>query len=85
MEIFAFVLGAGAAVVAASPVSPGLRPVSKALIVGGLAVADMARTAAAAAGEQWQDLMAEAKSERQAEAAARAGAVETIDIPMPKE
>ncbi len=85
MEILAFIFGAGVAVVAASPVIPGLRPAAKALLVSGLAVADMAKTAAATAGEQWQDLLAEAKAEREAEAAARAGAVETVTIPMPEE
>ncbi len=45
----------------------------------------MAKTAGAAAGEQWRDLVAEAQAERTAEAAARAGTVETINIPMPKE
>ena len=85
MEILAFIFGAGVAVIAASPVIPGLRPAAKALIVGGLAVADMAKTAAANAGEQWQDLLAEAKAERDAEAAARAGVPETVTIPMPEE
>jgi hypothetical protein len=85
MEFLAFVVGAGVAIVAASPVIPGLRPVAKALVVGGLAVADIAKTAAANAGEQWQDLVAEAKAERDAEAAARAGVVETITVEMPEE
>lgn len=85
MEIFAFIIGAGAAVVAASPVIPGLRPAAKALIIGGLAMSDMAKTAAATATEQWQDLVAEAKAEREAEAAARAGVAETIDITIPQE
>jgi hypothetical protein len=83
MEIFALVLGA--CVVAASPLIPGLRPIAKGIVVGGIAVADMAKTAAAAAGEQWMDLMAEAQAERSAEAQARAGTVETISIPLPKE
>lgn len=85
MEIFAFIIGAGAAIVAASPVIPGLRPAAKAIIVGGLAVTDMAKTAAASASEQWQDLVAEARAEREAEAAARAGTAETISIQMPNE
>ena len=45
----------------------------------------MAKTAAAAASEQWMDLVAEAQAERAAEAEARAGTVETISIPLPKE
>ena len=83
MEILALVFGV--AVVAVSPLVPGLRPLAKGLVVGGLAVADMAKTAAAAAAEQWQDMLAEAQAERDAEATARAGTVETIDIPLPTE
>jgi hypothetical protein len=45
----------------------------------------MAKTAAAAAAEQWQDMLAEAQAERDAEATARAGTVETIEIPLPTE
>ncbi len=83
MEFLALALGA--CVVAASPLIPGLRPIAKGIVVGGIAVVDMAKTAAAAAGEQWLDLVAEAQAERTAEAEARAGTVETISIPLPKE
>jgi hypothetical protein len=85
MEILALIVGAGVAVVAASPLLPGLRPAAKAIVVGGLAVAEMAKTTVAAASEQWQDLVAEAQAERSAEAVARASTVETISIPLPKE
>jgi hypothetical protein len=85
MEIFALIIGAGVAVVAASPLLPGLRPAAKAIVTGSLAVVDAAKTTVAAASEQWQDIVAEAQAERNAEAAARAGTVETISIPLPKE
>ena len=65
MEILAFVIGAGAALVAGSPMNPGLRPVAKALVAGALVVSDLAKTAAATAGEQWQDLVAEVKADRE--------------------
>jgi hypothetical protein len=83
MEILALALGV--CVVAASPLIPGLRPAAKGIVTGGLAVVDMAKTAAAAASEQWMDLVAEAQAERTAEAEARAGTLETISIPLPKE
>ncbi len=85
MEIVALIVGAGVAVLASSPLLPGLRPAAKAIVVGGLAVAEAAKTTVAAASEQWQDLLAEAHAERAAEASARAGTVETISIPLPKE
>lgn len=76
---------AGVAVVAASPLVPGLRPTAKKVIAGGLAVVEATKTAAAVAGENWMDLVAEAKAERAAEAEARANAVETIEINLPEE
>ena len=76
---------AGAAIVAASPLVPGLRPLAKKVVAGGVAVVDATRTAAAVAGENWMDLVAEAKAERAAEAEARAAAVETIEITLPDE
>jgi hypothetical protein len=85
MEVLALIVGAGVAIVASSPLLPGLRPVAKAIVVGGMSVAEMAKTTVAAASEQWQDLVAEAQAERNAEAVARAGTVETIKIPLPKE
>ncbi len=80
MEILAALLGIG--VVAASPLVPGLRPVAKSVIAGGLVVSDAIKTNAAIAGEHWMDLVAEAKAERAAEAEARANIVETITIPL---
>ncbi|MFN8622336.1 MAG: DUF5132 domain-containing protein [Chloroflexota bacterium] len=79
MEIFAFVLGAGAALVAGSPMNPGLRPVAKALVAGALVASDLVRTAAATAGEQWQDLVAEVKSDREDHSRAEAAAPVAAD------
>ncbi len=76
---------AGAAVVAAAPLVPGLRPVAKKVVAGGVAVVEATRTAVAVAGENWMDLVAEAKAERAAEAEARAAAVETIEITLPED
>ena len=83
MEFLAVI--AGVAIVAASPLVPGLRPTAKKVVAGGLAVVDKTKTVAAIAGEQWMDLVAEAKAERVAEAEARANAVETIEITIPEE
>ena len=60
-------LGVGVALVA--PVllpaaATGARPLAKALIRGGLAVADTVREAVAEAGEQLSDLVAEVQAER---------------------
>jgi len=80
MEVFAALFGVG--VVAVSPFVPALRPVAKAVVAGGLAVTDKAKTAVAITGEHWLDIVAEAQVERAAEAQARANAVETITIPL---
>jgi len=83
MEFLALL--AGAAIVVASPLVPGLRPTAKKVVAGGLSVVEVARQAVAVAGENWMDLVAEAKAEREAEAEARAAAVETIEITLPDE
>ena len=62
MEFLAVI--AGVAIVAASPLVPGLRPTAKKVVAGGLAVVEVTRQAAAVAGENWMDLVAEAKAER---------------------
>ncbi len=80
MEIIAFVIGAGAALVAGSPMNPGLRPVAKALVAGALVVSDLARTAAATAGEQWQDLVAEVKADRDDHARADVATPAAADV-----
>ena len=79
MEVIAIVVGLG--VIAVSPFVPGLRPAAKSVIAGGLAVAASTASAAAIAGEQWKDLVAEAQAERSAVAEAKASVVETITIP----
>ncbi len=81
MEFLAAVVGLG--VVAVSPFVPGLRPIAKTVIAGGMAVASTAATAVAVAGEQWKDLVAEAQAERSAAAEAKAEEIETITIPKP--
>jgi hypothetical protein len=84
-QAFAVVLGLGA--VAVSPFVPGLRPVARKVVAGGLAAADAVTSAAAVAGEHWKDLVAEARAEREAAAAARETAAEldaeTITISKP--
>ncbi len=85
MEILAFIIGAGAGLVAGSPMNPSLRKVAKAVVAGALVVGDTARTAAATASEQWQDLVAEAKADRDAGAGIDGDAevIETITIEKP--
>jgi hypothetical protein len=84
-EAFALVFGLGA--VAVSPFVPGLRPIARKVVAGGLATADAVSSAAAVAGEHWNDLLAEARAEREAAAAARETAAEldaeTITITKP--
>ena len=82
MEVVAIAVGLG--LVAVSPFVPGLRPVAKSLVAGGLAVAAATKSAATTAGEQWGDLVAEARAEREAEEKAKAAVAETITIPMPE-
>ena len=62
---------------------PGLRPVAKTVVAGGIAVGATLATAAAVAGEQWKDPVAEAQAERAAVAEAKANVTETITIPQP--
>ena len=84
-EALAVTLGLGA--IAVSPFIPGARPVARKAIAGGLAAADAVTRAAAVAGEHWKDLVAEARAEREAAAAARAARIdvdaETIVISKP--
>jgi hypothetical protein len=82
MEVVAIAVGLG--LVAVSPFVPGLRPVAKSLVAGGLAVAAATKSAATVAGEQWGDLVAEARAEREAEEKAKSAVAETITIPMPE-
>ena len=80
-EALAIVVGVG--VVALCPFVPGLRPLAKKFVAGGLAAASTVATAAAVASEEWKDLVAEAQAERDAAAEAKAGEAETIAIPNP--
>lgn len=82
MEVLAIAIGVG--LVAVSPFVPGLRPVAKSLVAGGLAVAAGTKAAVSTVGEQWADVVAEAKAERSAEEQAKAAVAETITIPMPE-
>jgi len=81
--ILAAVVGLG--VVAVSPFVPGLRPVAKKTIVVGMAAAASTAALAATAGEQWKDLVTEAKAEREADQAKKVAASEpeTITIAAP--
>jgi hypothetical protein len=72
---FAVVVGIGA--VAVSPFIPGLRPLARKVVAGGLAVADAATGAAAVAGEHWKDLVAEVQAEREAAAEAKEAKAES--------
>lgn len=56
------VLGLG--ILAVSPFVPGLRQVARKLVSVSLTVASTASSAAAVTGEQWKDLIAEAREER---------------------
>src|ERR1051326_8028410 len=63
-------IGAGIAAVVLAPalipaIGKGLRPVAKSAVKGYLTVADRAREWVAESGEQWQDLVAEAKAEHE--------------------
>jgi len=84
-EALAVTLGLGA--VAVSPFVPGVRPFARRVVAGGLAAADAVTRAVAVAGEHWTDLVAEARAERAAAAAAKAARVdpdaETIVITKP--
>jgi hypothetical protein len=82
MEFLTIAIGVG--LVAVSPFVPGLRPVAKALVAGSLAVAASTKTAVSTVGEQWADVVAEAKAERSVEEEAKAAVAETITIPMPE-
>jgi hypothetical protein len=59
-------LGVGAALLAPAilpALSAGIRPLTKAVVKGGLMVTDMVREVVSEAGEQFSDLVAEARAE----------------------
>ncbi len=76
--IAAAVIGLG--VVALSPFVPGLRQVAKKTVVLGMAAASSTAALAATAGEQWKDLIDEAKAEREADEAKAAATTEPETI-----
>lgn len=68
MEALGILIGAGLA--ALSPLIPGLRPVTKAVIKGGMAVADAATGIAVATAAGWSGLTQEVTADRAADATA---------------
>ncbi|MCW5853681.1 MAG: hypothetical protein KIT87_26680 [Anaerolineae bacterium] len=76
--IAAAVVGLG--IVAVSPFVPGLRQVAKKTVVVGMAAASSTAALAATAGEQWKDLVNEAKAEREADQTAKVAATEPETI-----
>jgi predicted flap endonuclease-1-like 5' DNA nuclease len=64
MEALGILIGAGLA--ALSPLIPGLRPVTKAVIKGGMALADAATGIATAAAAGWSGLATEVSTDRTA-------------------
>jgi predicted flap endonuclease-1-like 5' DNA nuclease len=68
MEALGILIGAGLA--ALSPLIPALRPVTKAVIKGGMAVADAATGIAVATAAGWSGLTQEVTAERAAEVSA---------------
>jgi hypothetical protein len=87
MQLFlAVLIGFGLGVVVLSPFVPGLRPIVRAVLMGGLAAAAAALAAAGALARHWKELLVEARTEREAAAAeqAAAAAAETITIPFPQ-
>ncbi len=63
-ELVAILIGGG--IVALMPFVPALRPVVKTAVKGGLVVADKTKGATNKVGQQWRDVVNEAKAERQA-------------------
>ncbi len=53
----------GVVVVAVAPQVPVLRDISKAVLKGGLAVVDRSKEAFSTTGENWADLVAQARAE----------------------
>src|SRR5713101_9171 len=68
-------VGAGLGAILIAPVlapaaTKGLRPLAKGAVKGYLTLSDKVREWAAESGEQWQDLVAEAKAEHEGQASA---------------
>lgn len=78
------ILGAavGVLVVAVAPQVPVLRDISKAVLKGGLAVADYSKEAFSTTGENWADLVAQAREEMSA-AGSKPTVIEAGDVEVP--
>lgn len=61
-------IAAAGAVIAAPMLLPALRPVAKELVKGGMIVSDKVKSYTAEGVERWSDLVAEVRSEMDAEA-----------------
>jgi hypothetical protein len=64
-EMLVYLVGAG--VVLAAPLVPGLRPVIKSVVKGGLVAAEATRGAAILVGQTWRDIVQQATEEFEAE------------------
>jgi hypothetical protein len=64
-EMLVYLVGAGA--VLAAPLVPGLRPVIKSVVKGGLVAAEATRGAAVLVGQTWRDIVKQATEEFEAE------------------
>jgi hypothetical protein len=86
-EMLVYLVGAG--VVLLSPIVPGLRPLVKTAIKGGLKAADATRGAAALVGQTWHEVVTQASDEYRAEQRsaqtirAQTGAVIDADVRIP--
>ncbi len=64
-EMLVYLVGAG--VVLAAPLVPGLRPVIKSVVKGGLIAAEATRNAAVLVSQTWRDIVKQATEEFEAE------------------
>jgi len=75
-------IAAGVVVVAVAPQVPVLRDVSKAVLKGGLAVIDYSKEAFSTTGENWADLVAQARQEMD-ETGGKPTVIEAGDVEVP--
>lgn len=64
-EMLVYLVGAG--VVLAAPLVPGLRPLIKSVVKGGLVAAEATKNAAALVSQTWHDIVKQATEEFEAE------------------
>ncbi len=64
-EMLVYLVGAG--VVLAAPLMPGLRPVIKSVVKGGLVAVEATRNAAVLVSQTWRDIVKQATEEFEAE------------------